>query len=319
MSMLLVTSNFGPLSTTPASIGSNPLTTVRADDGKWLSTWGNTLTAAGAIHNVGAMRGIAMTTTAFAETYLFSLFEAANQSHISFALRRRDTLWVPWDDLFARAGALYDATRIACAAIGNTIHLIATTRSNGLKHTMRSAAGTWATWNDVLAQTGPLSPIDQLAIAAVGDDLHVVARSGVKLLHTIRFAAGPWQEWRDVIIPDRFERSPIGGLACTGTGSDFHVIVGVGVHLFATTRHRDGRWDQWEDIGGVPAQRAKIIAFAAEPDGSLQAAAGDGEHVLYHARRPAGRNWDEFRGVLGAVPSFVTIECIALAPVERVL
>jgi len=322
VSMLLTTNNFGPLSTTsdPLFLGSSPLMTVRADDGNWLSTWANVLTVAGPIHGPGFMRNLACTTTASAETYLFVLIETNSTGHIVFALRRADTTWHAWDSLFSRAGNLYDANRVACAAIGNSIHVVAATRTSGLQHAMRTDSGTWEQWGDVLSVAGPLSNVEDVAVAGIRNDLHVLVRvSPFKLMHTIRFADRTWQKWAEVAVPYKFQTSAPGGLACTGAGSELHVVFGSDSLLYASVRNEQGAWWSWEPIASLQGKLAKTAALAAERDGALQAVVGDGSHSLFHSRRPAGGIWVPFRDVLEQAANFVTIESVGMAPVTRVL
>ena len=179
--------------------------------------------------------------------------------------------WQAWGDVSATVTGNpgINFKTVACASIGNDLHVISVADNGNMWHTIRSPGG-WQAWGDVSATvTGnPGINFKTVACASIGNDLHVisVADNG-NMWHTIR-SPGGWQAWGDVSAT--VTGNPginFKTVACASIGNDLHVIsVADNGNMWHTIRSPGG-WQAWGDVSatvtGNPGINFKTVACAS--------------------------------------------------------
>ena len=163
--------------------------------------------------------------------------------------------WQAWGDVSATVTGNpgINFKTVACASIGNDLHVISVADNGNMWHTIRSPGG-WQAWGDVSATvTGnPGINFKTVACASIGNDLHVisVADNG-NMWHTIR-SPGGWQAWGDVSAT--VTGNPginFKTVACASIGNDLHVIsVADNGNMWHTIRSPGG-WQAWGDVSAT--------------------------------------------------------------------
>ena len=86
--------------------------------------------------------------------------------------------WQAWGDVSATVTGNpgINFKTVACASIGNDLHVISVADNGNMWHTIRSPGG-WQAWGDVSATvTGnPGINFKTVACASIGNDLHVIS------------------------------------------------------------------------------------------------------------------------------------------------
>lgn len=205
--------------------------------------------------------------------HIVCVTRSAGATGLWHIMRRPDTTWTVWGNVEEQAGRLGGLDGVACAGIGNFLHVLALEGQRlptRLYHTVRNSGdGAWIPWNNVEHHTGRTGTIDRVICAAVGAELQVVVRvNGNQILHTIRKADGSWWPWGTVGAIDR-----IGGMACTGVGSSFYLFVEtatrtaekVEYRIYYQVRDAAGNWlSDWDML---PDPTSHLTAF--EPSGGI--------------------------------------------------
>lgn len=141
---------------------------------------------------------------------------------------------------------------IACADIGNDLHLLGITSSTGkLYHTIRFADEHWQDWDNLSARVGGNpGQIHEVACAGIGHDLHIIAGTNSGIYHTIRDSSGIWQGWGKV--SQIANTSGAGFLSCARVGcgncNDLHVLNEFFNNDLNHTIRFANKWQPWDNV-----------------------------------------------------------------------
>jgi hypothetical protein len=197
--------------------------------------------------------------------------------------------WQPWGNVSARVAAISSPglgmgiapgsfKSVACASIGNDLHVVGLAANGNIWHTIRFPPGfpnpfDWQPWGDVTATVAaissprlgmgiaPGSRFSEISCASIGGNLHVVGlHSNGSIYHTIRFPTD-WQPWGNVSAT--VQNNPGGQFAaeisCASIGGNLHVV---GLHSNGSTYHTirfpTGSPIDWQPWGNVTARVAAI-------------------------------------------------------------
>ena len=214
--------------------------------------------------------------------------------------------WQAWGDVSATVTGNpgINFKTVACASIGNDLHVISVADNGNMWHTIRS--GGWQAWGDVSATvTGnPGINFKTVACASIGNDLHVisVADNG-NMWHTIR-SPGGWQAWGDVSAT--VTGNPginFKTVACASIGNDLHVIsVADNGNMWHTIRSPGG-WQAWGDVSatvtGNPGINFKTVACASIGNDLHVISVADNGNMWHTIRSPGG--WQAWGDVSATV------------------
>jgi ribulose bisphosphate carboxylase small subunit len=148
---------------------------------------------------------------------------------IFHTIRFSNGSWQDWRNVSATvANNPGQISYLACAGIGNDLHLIGATPPGNLFHTIRYSNGSWQNWDPVSsrAANNP-GQISELACAGIGNDLHLIGATPTgDLFHTIRYSNGSWQNWRNVSAANNpVQPGDMLFESCAGIGNDLHVTM----------------------------------------------------------------------------------------------
>jgi hypothetical protein len=162
--------------------------------------------------------------------------------HVYHTIRYSDSTWQPWGDVSASVGVSSSVPNvpqiraIACATVGDDLHLVGYSYNYGLVHTIRySNSNTWQPWGNIrsaIANTPADFGIGDIACAGIGDDLHLVVNAYAQawnptttMFHTVRFDnPRSWQPWGNVSSGVTNSPGPLITIACASVRKDLHVI-----------------------------------------------------------------------------------------------
>jgi hypothetical protein len=195
------------------------------------------------------------------------------------------------------------ANAVACASVGNDLHVLVTTEDGRLFHTIRFGTEGWEHWQqfgDLSAAAGGVPAISSVTCTGHGQGLLVVAldRETHTIWRTQRDAGGDWTQWSDAGMNPEHDDSLI-AVTLEDSQSD-------GVQLWTTWDKDDSvrQHPNW-GIGGVPDLKAtgvwppyehdpgwRSIAAASRPNDRTQlvAASGDG-FIRYSVSNGSGATW----------------------------
>jgi peptidoglycan hydrolase-like protein with peptidoglycan-binding domain len=139
---------------------------------------------------------------------------------------RFPTTWQPWGNVWVTVRKNPGAFKsVACASIGNDLHVIGLTNNGKMYHTIRFPT-TWQDWGNVSARKNP-GAFKSVACASIAQDVHVIGlTNNGKMYHTIRFPTTPttWQDWGNVSATVRKNPGAFKSVACASIAQDVHVI-----------------------------------------------------------------------------------------------
>src|SRR5437868_3024110 len=155
-------------------------------------------------------------------------------------VRHADGSWQPG---FAVVGGLF--RRVACAGVGDALHVAGIADDGRLRHTVRFADGAWQPEFDLIPDQGPITwRFISVACSGVGDRLHVVGVAGGRLWHTVRRADGSSRRGFGLVeVEDPDHSSAFTSVGCAGVGDQLHVgVIDARGDLRHTIRSADGTW-----------------------------------------------------------------------------
>jgi hypothetical protein len=213
--------------------------------------------------------------------------------------------WQDWEPVsqaaanFPTTGTLSD---VACAGIGNDLHVIGIQVGGDLYHTIRfGSSNSWQDWEPVskhAAYTPNMAFFPRCA--SVGNDLHVLAIVYGNLYHTIRYSNGKWQDWHNASAEVPKDPGSFLFETCAGIGNDLHVVASNAGELYHTIRFAS--LYKWQDWKPVSTQAANNPGYIYNGD---CAAIGNDLHIvaasldqLYHTIRFASSiPWQDWKNV----------------------
>lgn len=229
-----------------------------------------------------------------------------------------DSSWQPFEDVGGVAGDRGTFSEVACAGIGDTLHLCAIS-STGLWHTIRFANGSWQPFGDVTGVAGNQGVPQRVACAAIGQELHVclVTQDG-GLWHTIRHADGSWLPFANVEWPAG-DRGHILSVVCAAVNGTLHLCATSTTGLWHTVRTADGNWTSFGDVQGQTGARGYVEEIACAgigPEFHLRVLTSDAR--VWHTTRLANGSWLAFHEVAG-LGQARRITCATVGPTLHVL
>jgi hypothetical protein len=286
--------------------------TIRAADGTWQPI-GNVKVQAG---NPGYVWDVA----AAGDNVTGNLHALAGTQGggLWHTIRAANGTWQPFGNVLGQTGpgTPGNITEVASALIGCNLHVVVSTYSGDLFHTIRFCDGTWAPFGDIKGQAGNPGFAGDVSVAGnIGTgELHVVLSNATGgLWHTIRAANGTWQPFGDVTTQAGKPgcsgwfsfacSSTVGHVASALIGCNLHVVVSTDSGgLFHTIRSCNGSWASFGDIkvqAGNPGNFADV-SIAGNADGELHVVASTGYqngNGLWHTIRFASGTWQPFYDV----------------------
>ncbi|MFF2354680.1 PKD domain-containing protein [Kitasatospora sp. NPDC058115] len=175
--------------------------------------------------------------------------------------------WSRWGDVTAAAG-LPQATRIAAATVGNSLHVVAL-GANGHVYDADGNydRGTWNTGDPTSILSRPGKPITDLSAASIGSTLHIVAAAGDGIHQaSADYAAGRWNGWGDITAATGPDVGNVKRVSAVTIGNRLHVYaLSEGGLLYNATGDYDrGTWSGWGNVSSaVLGPMLNEIAFTA--------------------------------------------------------
>jgi phosphatidylserine/phosphatidylglycerophosphate/cardiolipin synthase-like enzyme len=209
-------------------------------------------------------------------------------------IRNPDGSWSPQFGLVQSqsTGGAARYTAVACAGVGNKLHVVGVGIDQQLWHTIRHADGTWSRQFGLVESQSSGGPPGFTAVgcAGVGHAMQLVGvGSDGQLWHTIRHSDGSWQPQFGLVEgesgggPSRFT-----AVACGGLGTALHVVgVGSDQQLWHTVRY-PGSWQAQfgpvaDESGGGPGGYTAV--GCAGVDTVLQVVGVGTDQRLWHTVR----------------------------------
>lgn len=219
--------------------------TIRNPDGSWQPTFGLIEDVASG----GPTTGFGQVACAGTGTTLHVVGHGRD-ANLYHTLRLADGTW---QNAFALIEAEVeggppagDFNWVACAGVGDELHVVGVGIDGQLYHTIRHADGTWQPSFGPVASavSGQPQGFGSLACSGTGGVLQLAVLGDGQLYHAIRNADGSWQPFFGAIA-SLVQGGPatFGGVACAGTGEILQVVgLGTDGLLYHTLRRSDGTW-----------------------------------------------------------------------------
>ncbi len=240
--------------------------TIRYNNSSWQPFFGD---IEGQTGNVGSFRKVAC---AGAGSNLHVCGITAD-GRIWHTIRFGNGSWQPFfGDIEGQTGESGTFQDVACAAIGNNLHVCAITTTGQILHTIRYGNGYWQNFfGDIEGQTGESGVFRRVACAGVGNVLHVcgVTTQG-NILHTLRNNSGGWQPFFGDIEGQTGDSGIFREVACGGVGNQLHVCgVNTDGKILHTIRYNNSSWQPFfGDISGQVCRPGEFQDIACDDVGN---------------------------------------------------
>jgi hypothetical protein len=145
-------------------------------------------------------------------------------------------------------------TDLACAGLGDRLHVLGLARDGRVWITARYAGGNWEPRFGLLDGQDSNNPFMAIALADADTTLHVVGLSMLgQQWHTFRDNLGAWHAFGLIEGQEQNDPGPFLELSCAGVGDTLHVVgLSLKGEQWHTTRDSNGTWQP--DYGLVESE-----------------------------------------------------------------
>lgn len=195
--------------------------TIRYSNGSWQNFFGDIESQTG---ESGTFRDIACS----AVGNNLHVCAITTSGRILHTIRYNSGSWQGFfGDIESQTGESGSFTRVACAGIGNDLHVCGVTNTGRILHTIRFGNTSWQPFfGDIEGQTGDAGTFREVACASSLNQLHVCGvNSNGTILHTIRYNTGSWQPFFGQISGQVCTAGSFQDIACGRFGSEVHVCI----------------------------------------------------------------------------------------------